>query len=122
MKSANLTGLWQQDANVRYILFEDFKNGKVIGFMQHKEVTKSTITGNRKPGNTFKVIEKLHDIQQSVEFVITLFPREQRIEFRNDANISVTLQLKDKFIPPDLFQEMEQLKRIEKYDGHRFMC
>ena len=90
------------------------------------EVTKSTITGNRRPGNTFKVMEKMHDSPQNIEHVITLFPREQRIEIvqSDDAvemnkMIPISMQLKDKFIPPDLFQELEQLKRIEKYDGYR---
>ena len=128
LKSANLSGLWEQDENVRYILFEDFKNGKVIGFMQHDGVTQSTITGNRRPGNTFKVMEKMHDTEKRFEYVITLFPREQRIEMKNFDGcfgmiplIPINLKLHDKFIPPDLFQELDQLKRIENYDGYRFM-
>lgn len=120
MKSANITGLWRQDENVRYILSEDGPNGTVIGFMQYKEVLKSTITGDRKPGNTFKIVEKMQGSQQSFEYVVSLFPEENRIEMvKSDGSVGmipmvpIILQQTGKDIPPDLAQELEHLKRIE---------
>merc|ERR550525_605503 len=109
------------DGKVRYVLFEDFRTGDVIGFMQHKEVTKSTITGSRKPANTFQVTEKIHETEQLADYTLTLFPNEGRVEMKRMSDPITDapwiMRLVDKFIPGPLFQELEHLKRMENYQG-----
>ena len=71
------------------------------------------IIGERRSGNTFKVMEKMHGTQEHFEYVITLFARENRIEMQRTEDdvamipaIPIKLRLKAKCIPPHLFEEI----------------
>lgn len=127
LMEANMTGLWRESERVQYILFEDFTNGKVTGFMQRDRVTKSTITGSKRPDGKSHFIERIHETQQHVQYEVTLFPNQERIEMmKADNHIRRTpqmlhLQLLKKRLPKPLFYEMEHLKRIENYEGRRFL-
>ena len=116
---ASVTGLWHQNENIRYMLFEDVGNKKLIGFKQHNEVTESMITGERRPGNTFKVMEKMNHSQQCFEYMITLFPKKKVIKMKRTEGddliipeISIKLRLKEKCVPPDLIQEILLVDRM----------
>ena len=122
-RSENMTGLWKGTELIRYILFEDYRNGNVIGFRQDDGVTTTTITGKKNPGGTSQIVERMHDTQQKVQYEVTLFPKEQTIEMRQHDNSIVPhrLQLLEKRLPNPLFHQLERLKKVEKYDGARFL-
>lgn len=125
LSETTISGYWKESESVRYILFEDFKNGNVIGFIQHNGVTKSTITGNRDTNGRRELVERVRGAQQLAYYKAALFPNEQRIELRNTNDpVYMTpyrLQLLSRRIPTPLFEELEHLKSVENYEGHRFM-
>lgn len=125
-----MSGLWRGTngcclENIQYILFEDFTNGNIIGFMQEDGVTKSTITGGKSPDGSSHLIERMHYSQQQVYHQVILFPNKQIIEMRRSGDPTNTkpyiLHLVVKRPPGPLYQELERLKQIENYDGRRFL-
>ena len=119
-QQANLTGLWTRGEHTRYVLFESFNNGKVIGFMQYKGTTVSTLLGERYSGNTFKIFEKGRTTNERRHYEVVLYPNEKRVELKNNSSsggaIDWTLHLSEKRLPYALFRELQDLKKVENFD------
>lgn len=119
----HLGGLWESTGTgIRCVLFEDFKNGNVIGFMQHDLITKSTITGKKVAAKRYQLEEKMNGTRDAVCYDVTLLPGQRLFEMRktDENGLSlITMKLCEKFIPQSLFRELETLKRVENYDGYR---
>eukprot|EP01083_Nonionella_stella_P206363 750670_1 len=128
--SDNLTGLWIQDEEIKFVLYEDFKTGEIIGFMKMMENTVSTICGMRRQDRCYDIQQIFHDDPRnphSIEHVAELSINYNHIKLSKiGTNDSWDLKLKNKRdIPDHLFHELEQLKKhrkfgIYRHDSHRF--
>ena len=114
LEPSRLTGIWKENGNenTRYVLSDDFSNGKIVGFMQYKGISKSTFNGHKTSGNTFDVVETIHDTQQRMRYLLTLYPKEQRLELRGHGDPigmrPLTLYLVDHHVSTSLSQELKR--------------
>ena len=117
VKNDNLTGLWIRDEECKFVLYEYFKSGQIIGFMKLGGKTVTNINGKRKEE------DKKYELTQTfigpppnkiLNMTAELCDNYQRIRLTDlstkDTWWDLKLANEQKKIPDDLYHELVRYK------------